>query len=205
MIGLVYADYRDPAIKDTFHCAACDSFQDLSCQYPGEIIALTDPDVTDFRLWRIFQGCEFVFYWGHGQRNISDGTIVLGSSQNDYIPIRRIGQELKDKLFFLDACSIARDLTDEDFRYLRLVCPIDSSEYNTSVQMGCSLVANFFGLQMPFNTAFHHSVKQVERKGLYRLVGTGENLQIVVSENARISIVQVFQRLLDIWNIRCGV
>lgn len=200
MIGLVYADYLDPDVKDTFHRTTCETFQELSRQYPSEIITLTDPNVTNAHLWKLFEGCEFVFYWGHGQKSAENDAVVLGSSQTEYVPVSRIGHELKNKLFFLDACSIASELNDRDYGHLLLICPINSSDYNTSVQMGCTLITSIFGLQMPFDTAFHHAVEQVGEKRLYRLVGTGAPFQISVSDRVRMSLVQAFERLLDIWN-----
>jgi len=110
MLGLVYADYLDPAIGDIFHRAACDSFRNLSKEYADEILALTDPNVTSYRLWELFRKCDFIFYWGHGQRNTEDGPIATGSSQSEYVSVRRIGHEFKSKQFFLDACSVASEL-----------------------------------------------------------------------------------------------
>lgn len=200
MIGLVYADCSEPLIKDIFHRTACDTFQNLSNQYPNEILTLTDPNVTSSNLWKLFQECEFIFYWGHGQKNKENGAIILGSNQREYVPVTRIGKELKDKQFFLDACSIASGLNDRDYRHLLLVCPVDSPDYNTSVQIGCNLIANIFSLRMPLDTAFHHTVEQVREKRIYRLIGTGVPFQISVSEIVRMSLVQAFDRLLDLWN-----
>jgi hypothetical protein len=199
MIGLVYADYLDPAIDDIFHHSACDTFQNLSEQYPGEILALTDPDVTGASLWALFERCEFIFYWGHGQNSTEHGAVVLGSREKECVPVSRIGRELNSKQFFLDACGIASELDDQEFCHVLLACPVDSVDYDTSVQMGCGIVSNLFSFQVAFDTSLQRTVERLGKMNSYRLIGKGCPSQVIVSKDARESLVTAFARLLGIW------
>jgi len=200
MIGLVFADYRDTEIRDAFHAAACGAFRDLSKERPHEIAAVTDPDVTQAVLWDLFRQVDFVFYWGHGQNQVIDGPVLIGSVETERLDIRRIGGELRGKTFFLDACKLGADLCDRSFPDVLIACPQVAVPYETSVHVGCALIGELFGRRRDFPSAFANARDAVGRHMEYRIVGQGSGSTVALSDAARMSVLSCFMSLLPKWH-----
>jgi hypothetical protein len=204
-IGLVYADFHDPAIKDPFHRQVCATFADLARRHPAEIRALTDPDVTADRLRQMLADVDFLFYWGHGGVAPPDA-VVYGSKITERLDVREFGRSARCKAIYLDGCELGTALKDRDreFPDVLLACPDAVTSFDSSVRMGCGVIADIFGARQDVRHAFERSAKQPNLGCAYRIIGKGKTLPVALSAEARGAVVHAFLDLLLAWNAQRG-
>src|SRR5262245_14701822 len=129
MIGLIYADHLDPSLSDDFHRFVCEEFAQLERNHTDYITALVDPYVTTDNLWATLNRCTFIFYWGHGGQTSRRCAAILGSQAVEGVRVEQIGAALSGKQLYLDACGLAKNLSDADFEGVLLIAPTRAVSY----------------------------------------------------------------------------
>lgn len=143
--------------------------------------------------------CDFIFYWGHGTGETEKVLGILGSREQELIPLYSLISVMQNKAAYFDACRVGTHLKEQELRNCTIACPVNAVDYDTSVKVGCTIMLGLFGSGMTFATAFNQALELTSKQAEYALFSNGAEFQVDVPMDVKLSLVECFSSILQAW------